>query len=150
MSKMTKLAFCVTLTMLLVGAYFVVSAAGSHQAGPPRDISGLYLPPPVSEMTSSTFYTTGSPYAVLVAGFNTEDSGVKFTCTVHCELAQLKPFGARLKSKPLAPCVTTAGVASVTDSSTLNVSAIVTPHPLDCVESQTAVLPRFGLLPLAI
>src|ERR1019366_5488196 len=80
MSKMTKLAFCVTLTMLLVGAYFVVSAAGSHQAGPPRDISGLYLPPPVSEMTSSTFYTTGSPYAVLVAGFNTEDSGVKFTC----------------------------------------------------------------------
>ncbi len=80
MSKMTKLALCVTLTMLLVGAYFVVSAAETHEAGPPRDISGLRLPPPVSEIGLSNFVTTGTPYAVLVAGFNNEDSGAKFTC----------------------------------------------------------------------
>ncbi len=80
MSKMTKLALCVTLTLLLAGAYFVVSAAETHEAGPPRDISGLRLPPPVNEVGLSTFITTGTPYAVLAAGFNTEDSGGKFTC----------------------------------------------------------------------
>ena len=82
MSKMTKLALCVTLTMLFAGAYFVVSAAGVHQAGPPRDISNLHFPPPlVNEINKSTFFTTASPYAVLVAGFNVEDGGVQFTCT---------------------------------------------------------------------
>jgi|SRR5579859_1751264 len=80
MSKITKMALCVVLTMLLVGAYFVVSAAGTHQPGPPRDISGLHFPPPVIEVNTSTFYTTGTPYATLVAGFNNEDSGVQFTC----------------------------------------------------------------------
>jgi len=81
MSKMTKLVICVTLTLLFLGAYFVVSAAETHEAGPPRDISSLRLPPPVNEVSKSTFFTTASPYAVLVAGFNTEDSGAKFTCT---------------------------------------------------------------------
>lgn len=82
MSKMTKLALCVTLTMLLAGAYFVVSAAGVHQAGPPRDISNLHFPPPpVIAVGKATYFTTASPYAVLVAGFNVEDSGVQFTCT---------------------------------------------------------------------
>ena len=81
MSKMTKVALCVTLTLLFLGAYFVVSAGETHEAGPPRDISSLRLPPPVNEVSKSTFFTTASPYAVLVAGFNTEDSGAKFTCT---------------------------------------------------------------------
>ena len=81
MSKMTKVVICVTLTLLFLGAYFVVSAAETHEAGPPRDISSLRLPPPVNEVSKSTFFTTASPYAVLVAGFNTEDSGAKFTCT---------------------------------------------------------------------
>jgi hypothetical protein len=80
MSKITKLALCITLTMLLVGAYFVVSAAPTHAPGPPRDISGLHFPPPVNQVGLSTFFTTGTPYAVLVAGFNIEDSGGKFTC----------------------------------------------------------------------
>ena len=81
MSKMTKVVLCVTLTLLFLGAYFVVSAAETHEAGPPRDISSLRFPPPVNEVSKSTFFTTASPYAALVAGFNTEDSGAKFTCT---------------------------------------------------------------------
>ena len=82
MSKMTKVVLCVTLTLLFLGAYFVVSAAETHEAGPPRDISSLRFPPPVNEVSKSTFFTTASPYAALVAGFNTEDSGAKFTCTI--------------------------------------------------------------------
>jgi len=81
MSKMTKLALCVTLTMLFAGAYFVVSAAEVHEAGPPRDISNLHFRPPVNQINQSVYFTTGTPYAVLVAGFNVEDSGVKFTCS---------------------------------------------------------------------
>jgi len=81
MSKMTKLALCVTLTLLFLGTYFVVSAAGTHEPGPPRDISGLRFPPPVSEVNTSTFITSATGYVSLVAGFNTEDSGAKFTCT---------------------------------------------------------------------
>jgi hypothetical protein len=77
---MTKLALCVTLTLLFVGAYFVVSAAEIHEAGPPRDISSLHFPPAVNEVNKSTFFTTATAYTVLVAGFNTEDSGAKFTC----------------------------------------------------------------------
>jgi hypothetical protein len=80
MSKISKLALCVSLTLLLAGAFFVVSAAGSHQAGPARDISGLRLPPPTAfEGLRSNFITTGTPYAVLAAGFNIEDS-VQFQC----------------------------------------------------------------------
>jgi len=77
---MTKLALGVTLTLLFLGAYFVVSAAETHEAGPPRDISNLHFPPAVSEVNKANFFTTATGYTVLVAGFNTEDSGSKFTC----------------------------------------------------------------------
>jgi hypothetical protein len=80
MSKITKLAFGVTLTLLFLGAYFVVSAAETHEAGPPRDISNLHFPPVVSELNKANFFTTATGYTVLAAGFNTEDSGAKFTC----------------------------------------------------------------------
>jgi hypothetical protein len=66
--------------MLLVGAYFVVSAAPAHQAGPSRDISGLKLAPPLAyEGLRANFVTTDTPYAVLPAGFSQLDS-VLFQC----------------------------------------------------------------------
>ena len=80
MTKLTKLALSITLITLLAGAYFVVSAAGTHEAGPPRDISNLHFPPPANEINRTNFITTASPYAVLVAGFNVEDSGATFSC----------------------------------------------------------------------
>ncbi|HEY3975314.1 MAG TPA: hypothetical protein VGM18_20090 [Candidatus Sulfotelmatobacter sp.] len=80
MTKITKLALCVALTMLLVGAYFVVSAAGTHEAGPPRNISNLHFPPPTNEINRTNFITTATPYAVLAAGFNVEDGGATFSC----------------------------------------------------------------------
>src|SRR5207237_1176211 len=76
----SKLALCVSLTLLLAGAFFVVSAAGTHQAGPSRDISGLRMPPPTNfEGPRANFMPTGTPYATLSAGFNIEDS-VPFQC----------------------------------------------------------------------
>jgi hypothetical protein len=80
MSKISKLALCVSLTLLLAGAFFVVSAAGTHQAGPSRDISGLRLPPPTAfEGLRSNFITSAIVNAVAAAGFNIEDS-VQFQC----------------------------------------------------------------------
>ena len=80
MKKMTKLALCVTLIMLFVGAFFAVSASSSHQVGPSRDISGLKLPPPTAfEGLRANFITTGTPYASLAAGFNILDS-VQWQC----------------------------------------------------------------------
>jgi len=80
MSKIAKVALSVTLTVLLVGAYFAVSAAGTQQAGPSRNISGLKLAPPTYfEGLRSNFITTATPYASLVAGFNQLDS-VQFNC----------------------------------------------------------------------
>jgi len=80
MKKITKLAVCVALTLLMVGAYFVVSASSGRQAGPPRDISGLRLPPPTNfEGLRANFITTATPYASLAAGFNIEDN-VNFQC----------------------------------------------------------------------
>ncbi len=80
MKKITKLALTVALTMLLVGAYFVVSASNSFQAGPPRNLSGLHIPPPTAyEGLRANFITTGTPYASLAAGFNIED-GVQWQC----------------------------------------------------------------------
>lgn len=80
MRKMTRLALCVALTLLFLGAYFAVSAAEPHRAGPPRDISGLHLPQTVREVNKANFITTGTPYATLVSGFNVEDTGTKFNC----------------------------------------------------------------------
>src|SRR5258708_2955065 len=80
MSKISKLALCVSLTLLLAGAFFVVSAAGTHQAGPSRDISGLKLaPPPPFERLLSNFITSGIVYATLSAGFTQLDA-VNFQC----------------------------------------------------------------------
>jgi hypothetical protein len=80
MSKLTKLAISVALTVLFVGAYFVVSAAPAHQAGPPRDITGLHFAPPPNEVNKANFVLTDTPYASLSAGFNIQDSGAKFYC----------------------------------------------------------------------
>jgi len=65
----------------MMGAYFVVSASTGHQAGPPRNLSGLRLPPPTAyEGLRSNFVTTiGTQYASLTAGFNVEDS-VQWNC----------------------------------------------------------------------
>jgi len=84
MKKMTKLALCVTLTMLLVGAYFVVSASTRAQAGPTTkgvDVSKLphALAPTAYEGLRSNFITTATPYASLAAGFNILDS-VNWNC----------------------------------------------------------------------
>ncbi|HTS38269.1 MAG TPA: hypothetical protein VMH04_21525 [Candidatus Solibacter sp.] len=80
MKKITKLALCVSLTLLMVGAYFVVSAATGNQAGPPRNLSGLHIPPPTNyEGLRSNFITTSTPYASLTAGFNVLDS-VQWNC----------------------------------------------------------------------
>jgi hypothetical protein len=79
MSKLTKLAVSVALTLLFVGAYFVVSAAPAHQAGPPRDISGLHFPPPANEANKANFVTTATGTFTLSPGFTIEDS-VKFYC----------------------------------------------------------------------
>src|SRR5262249_2453693 len=84
MKKMTKLALCVTLTMLLVGAYFVVSASTAHPAGPTTkgvDVSKLphAITPTAYEGLRSNFITTATPYASLAAGFNILDS-VNWNC----------------------------------------------------------------------
>lgn len=81
MKKITKLALCVSLTILMVGACFVVSASTGHQTGPSRNLSGLRLPPPSQyEGLRSNFVTTiGTQYATLAAGFNVEDS-VNWNC----------------------------------------------------------------------
>jgi hypothetical protein len=73
MKKMTKLALCVALTMLLVGAYFVVSAAGTHPAGPPRSVANLHFPPTNYEGLRANFVTTATGPFTLAAGFSVED-----------------------------------------------------------------------------
>jgi len=80
MNKIVKLGLTVTLTVLLVGAYFAVSAASTQPTGPSRNISGLKLAPPTNyEGLRSNFVTTGIVYASLSAGFNQLDS-VQFNC----------------------------------------------------------------------
>jgi len=79
MNKTTRIVFCVALTFLLLGAYFVVSANGNQPAGPSRSLTGLNFPPPPSEVNKGNQITTGTPYATLVAGFNIEDSN-SFLC----------------------------------------------------------------------
>jgi len=82
MSKMTKLALGITLTVLFLGAFFVVSAAGTHATGPSRDISSLHLPPPTNfEGLRANFITTVtcSNPCTLSAGFTIEDN-VNFQC----------------------------------------------------------------------
>jgi len=74
MSKF-KVALCVTLTVLLVGAYFMVSASTTQQAGPTtKGLTFVNNKPIAYEGLRSNFITTGTPYAVLAAGFNILDN----------------------------------------------------------------------------
>lgn len=79
MSKLTKITVSVAITLLLLGAFFAVSAAAPQQPGPSRDISGLHFPPPVNEVNKANFVTTATGTFSLAAGFTIEDS-VKFYC----------------------------------------------------------------------
>lgn len=82
MSKLTKLSLGITLIVLLLGAFFVVSAAGTHPTGPARDISGLHFNPPTNfeglRANFITTYTCATP-CTLAAGFTIEDN-VAFQC----------------------------------------------------------------------
>lgn len=82
MTKMTKLALTVALTVLFLGAFFVVSASAPHPTGPSRDISGLHSAPPTNyEGLRANFITTttcATP-CTLAAGFTIEDN-VNFQC----------------------------------------------------------------------
>jgi hypothetical protein len=80
MSKF-KVALCVTLTVLLVGAYFMVSASTTQQAGPAtKGVAINSLKTPIAyEGLRANFITTGIVYATLAAGF-TELDAVDFQC----------------------------------------------------------------------
>ena len=77
MKKITKLALSVTLIMLIVGAYFVVSASSSQPAGPSKNVNlaGVAkLNVPTSfEGLRSNFITTATGTFSLSAGFTQED-----------------------------------------------------------------------------
>lgn len=85
MKKITKLALCVTLIMLCVGAYFVVSAASTASTGPAKNLSnitGSIAPKTTNyEGLRSNFITTAtcSTPCTLAAGFTIEDT-VDFQC----------------------------------------------------------------------
>lgn len=78
---MSKLAVSVFTTLLLLGTY--VSAV-DHKGGPPREevqAAPIAPPPLANEVIGRTYITTASTnYVTLVAGFNTEDSGISFSC----------------------------------------------------------------------
>jgi hypothetical protein len=78
---MSKLAVSVLTTLLLLGTYVM---AADHKGGPPREeapAAPIAPPPAVNEVIGRTFITTASTnYVTLVAGFNTEDSGISFSC----------------------------------------------------------------------
>jgi hypothetical protein len=85
MKKITKLALCVTLILLCVGAYFVVSASTTQSVGPAKNMSNItYSIAPKStnfEGLRSNFITTvtcATP-CVVPAGFTQEDL-VDFQC----------------------------------------------------------------------
>lgn len=84
MSKMFKVALCVTLSLLLLGAYFMVSASTTQLAGPPTKgvnvstLPGLHAPI-AYEGLRANFITTATPYATLAAGFNILDN-VEWQC----------------------------------------------------------------------
>jgi hypothetical protein len=84
MRKITKLTISVAFTLLLLGAYFVVSAAEEHKGGPSREQAAIpqVAPPPlVNEVVGRTYFTTAATnYVVLTPGFNAEDSGISFAC----------------------------------------------------------------------
>ena len=81
MSKIAKLALCVTLTVLMLGAYFVVSAAGTLPTGPNTknvtlsSLPSLHAPIAYEGLRANflTTYTCSSPCA-LPAGFTILDN----------------------------------------------------------------------------
>jgi len=79
MSKIAKLTLCVTVSVLLLGAYFVVSAASSAPSGPSTkniavsSLPSLHLPPNGFEGLRGNFITTATGSFVLAAGFTQED-----------------------------------------------------------------------------
>ncbi|HTS38268.1 MAG TPA: hypothetical protein VMH04_21520 [Candidatus Solibacter sp.] len=77
MKKITKLALSVTLIMLIVGAYFVVSASSSHAAGPSKNVNLAGIAkmnvPTNFEGLRSNFITTATGTFVLSGGFTQED-----------------------------------------------------------------------------
>jgi len=77
MKKITKLAISVTLIMLIVGAYFVVSAASGAQAGPSKNVNLAGVAklniPSGFEGLRSNFVTTATGTFTLAAGFTQED-----------------------------------------------------------------------------
>jgi hypothetical protein len=85
MKKITKLALCVSLIILCVGAYFVVSAATVQPTGPAKDLSQVHYsiaPKTINyEGLRSNFVTTFTctTPCVLPAGFTIEDT-VDFQC----------------------------------------------------------------------
>jgi hypothetical protein len=86
MKNLTKLTLFVTLTLLLMGAYFVVSAAEPPQAGPPHNAPMANLPGGVVPVNFEglranfiTTFTCSTPCS-LGSGFTIEDT-VHFNCT---------------------------------------------------------------------
>jgi hypothetical protein len=80
MGKLSKLAVSVFTTLLLLGTF---AAASDHKPAPSRDnvpVAPIAPPPAVNEVIGRTFITTASPNITLTAGFNTEDSGISFSC----------------------------------------------------------------------
>lgn len=78
MSKIAKLVLCITVTVLLLGAYFVVSAASSQATGPnTKGVAVSTLPslhqPNNFEGLRSNFITSIIGYYALPAGFTQED-----------------------------------------------------------------------------
>ncbi len=72
MSKIAKITLCVTLTVLLLGAYFIVSAAGTASTGPnTKNIAISTLP---------SLHVPNN-YEGLRANFNTS-----FICATPCQL----------------------------------------------------------------
>ena len=77
---MSKLAVSVFTVLLLLGTY---ASAADHKPGPSRDDAPrVQVAPPalVNEVIGRTYITTATPNITLVAGFNTEDSGISFSC----------------------------------------------------------------------
>jgi hypothetical protein len=80
MGKLSRLAVSILTTLLLLGAF---ASAADQKPGPSRDnvpAAPIAPPPAVNEVIGRTFITTNSPSITLPAGFNTEDSGISFSC----------------------------------------------------------------------
>jgi hypothetical protein len=83
MKKITKLSVLVVFSILLTGAFFIVSASSHRSAPPGRGQHFNTVVPAFSqnETIGHTYLTSGAPNVVFInAGFTVEDSGVSFNC----------------------------------------------------------------------